>query len=283
MEKTLSQDETKIGGNGTVDGEKDRLTQLGRALSHTQRLAGIGSLSASTVLELTNPLNIITSSCSNLVYELQDKPLDQDLLKYYVGLIERSAFRIAQIIKVLQDYASLDEPQMVVTGVNMILRDARALVENQFLNQANIHITAELSDDLGSIVCDHNRITQVLVNLLANAREAMDPDGGTIQLRFWSALNRSITKKAAGAGYNDISRHLAFSVTDSGHGIPADIQDEIFKPFFSTRSNGQGVGLGLFVAKGIVEQHNGRIWAENNPSPLKGATFTVFLPLGQSF
>lgn len=283
MEKILSQNTIQIGGNGTEASEKDHLTQLGRALSHTQRLAGIGSLSANTVLELTNPLNIITSSCSNLRYELQDKPLDQDLLKYYVGIIERSAFRIAQIIKMLQDYASLDEPQMVVTDVNMILRDARALVENQFLNQANIHITAELADDLGSIVCDHNRITQVLVNLLTNAREAMDPDGGTIQLRFWSALNRSITKKAIGAECNDISRQLAFSVIDSGHGIPVDIQDEIFKPFFSTRSHGQGVGLGLFVAKGIVEQHNGRIWAENNPTPRKGATFTVFLPLGQSF
>jgi len=283
MENPFSQDGNQTGGIGTGGNEGDHLAQLGRALSHTQRLAGIGSLSASTAHELSSPLSIITSSCSNLLYEVQDNTLDQELLKYYVSLIERSAFRIAQIVKVLQDYARIDEPQMVVTDVSMILRDSLALVEKQLLDQANIHIAVDMVDNLGSVVCDHNRITQVLVNLLANARDAMNPEGGTIQLSFWSTLNRASKRAPTESGDKNSSGQFGFSVSDSGHGIPAEIIGEIFKPFFSTRSNGQGVGLGLFVAKGIVEQHNGRIWAKNNPAPHKGATVTVVLPLRPSF
>ena len=279
MEKTLSQNAAQDGESGIGNGERDRLTQLGRALSHTQRLAGIGSLSASTAHELTNPLNIITASCSNLTYELQDNALDPNLLKYYVSLIERSAFRIAEIVKVLQDYARIDEPQMVVTDVHMIVRDSLALVEKQFQEQADIQIVVDIGEDLGSVVCDHNRITQVLVNLLTNARDALLPGGGIIRLRFWSTL-----KKVNGrTNHQENLGQFAFSVSDNGHGIPGELIGEIFRPFFSTRSNGQGVGLGLFVAKGIVEQHNGRIWATNNSAPDKGATFTVVLPFWPTF
>jgi signal transduction histidine kinase len=283
MDKALSQDTRQSGEVGTGSNERDHLTQLGRALSHTQRLAGIGSLSASTAHELTNPLHIITSSCNNLLYALQDDSADQELLIYYASLIERSAFHIAQIVKVLQDYARLDEPEMVVTDVSMIVRDSLALVENQFRNQANIQIEVDIGDYLGSVVCDHNRITQVLVNLLTNARDAMKPEGGIIRLRTWSTLSKANGRANKESGDVDAPGQFAFSVTDSGHGIQAEIMGEIFRPFFSTRSNEHGVGLGLFVAKGIVNQHNGRIWAENNAAPAKGATFTVVLPLRPPF
>lgn len=259
--------------------EDDRLAHLGRALAHTQRLAGIGSLSASTANELTNPLNIIISSCSNLNYELEEVSQDSEMLRYYVALIERSAFRIAQIVQVLQDYARVDEPQMVVTQIKMILRDALALVEKQFEEETNIKIIVDVADDLRTVVCDHNRITQVLINLLTNARDAMAPHGGNITIRFWPVHRKTLDDKP---GKNGASSQFAFSVKDHGHGIAAEVKEEIFRPFFSTRSNGQGVGLGLFVAKGIVEQHNGRIYAVNNPAPEEGATFTVVLPLRPS-
>lgn len=283
MDEALSQ-EIKQSSDGELEkAERDYLAQLGRALSHTQRLASIGSLSASTAHELTNPLNIITSSCSKLFYELQEERQDQELLVYYVSLIERSAFRIAQIARVLQDYAHVDEPQMAVTDIRMILRDSLALVEKQFQEQTNIKIEFEVEDDLGTVVCDHNRITQVLINLLINARDAMTPAGGPIQVRFWSTNSRSYLPVQKPTDQRGVSRQFAFSVKDNGHGIPVEFMSEIFRPFFSTRSNGQGIGLGLFVAKAIVEQHNGRIWAENNAAPERGATFTVMLPLRPFF
>ncbi|MDX1413186.1 MAG: HAMP domain-containing sensor histidine kinase [Candidatus Promineifilaceae bacterium] len=252
-------------------------------MSHTQRLAGIGTLSAGAAHELVNPLSVITSTCSNLLYELEAESFDRELLTYYVDLVERNAFRIAQIVKVLQEYAHLDEPQIVVTDVDIILRDALALVEKQFLTQANIQIDVDMGRDIGSVVCDHNRLTQVLVNLLTNARDAIGSDGGKIQLRFWSILNKGERVSGGRQLSENGSGQFAFSVKDNGHGIQNDSMDHLFKPFFSTRANGQGLGLGLFIAKGIIEQHNGRIWAENNPAPQKGATFTVTLPSRPSF
>jgi signal transduction histidine kinase len=71
-------------------------------------------------------------------------------------------------------------------------------------------------------------------------------------------------------------KQFAFSVRDSGHGIAPEDMDRMFDPFFTTKSNGQGTGLGLFIAQGIVVQHHGRLWAQNNPDG--GATFTVILP-----
>jgi len=259
-----------------VDG--DLLERLGKALAHTQRLANIGSLTTGVAHELTSPLSIITSACSVLLNEMQDNTLDQQLLEQYVELIERSAFRSAHIVKVLHDYAYTDQPRMAVTNVNAIVRDSLTLVEHQFLKHGDVEIEVDLADQLGSVVCDHNRITQVLVNLLANAYDAMKPQGGTIKVGFWSLppsqleRNNNTVKETNGTG------KFAFSVVDNGHGIKPEIADEIFKPFFTTRSGGEGVGLGLFIAKGIVQQHNGHIWVENNPKPRPGVTSTVILP-----
>jgi signal transduction histidine kinase len=259
-----------------VDG--DLLERLGSALAHTQRLANIGALTTGVAHELTSPLSLITSACSSLLDEIQDDNLDQNTLEQYVALIEHSAFRSAHIVNVLHDYAYMDEPRMAVTTVDAILRDSLTLVEHQFLLQGDVKIEVELADRLGSIICDHNRITQVLVNLLSNAYEAMMPQGGTIKVGFWTLPasqfehGNGYTAEKNGAG------KFAFAVADDGHGIEQDIVGEIFKPFFTTRSGTDGIGLGLFIAKGIVQQHNGHIWVENNPQPGRGVTSTVILP-----
>jgi len=260
-----------------VDGEL--LERLGRALAHTQRLASIGSLTTGVAHELTSPLSIITSACSNLLYEMQDNTLDQQVLEQYVELIERSAFRSAHIVEVLHNYAYMDKPRMAVTNVSMILHDSLTLVEHQFLKQADVKIEIDLPDQLGSVVCDHERITQLLVNLLSNAHDAMKPQGGMIKVSFWALPPNRSGHANNGSREAEKSGRFAFSVTDTGHGIESDIAGEIFKPFFTTRSGGEGAGLGLFIAKGIVQQHNGHIWVENNSEPDKGVTSTVILPV----
>ncbi len=279
MEKALLQDSEQLPQLSVqgIDGEV--LERLGSALAHTQRLASIGSLTTGVAHELTSPLSIIASACSNLLYEMQDNTLDQQALEQYVELIERSAFRTAHVIEVLHNYAYMDKPRMAVTNVSMILHDSLTLVEHQFLKQADVKIEVDLPDHLGSVVCDHERITQLLVNLLSNAHDAMKPQGGKIKISFWAlpqdrSGHGNIDSRDAGK-----SGRFAFSVADTGHGIKPDIAGDIFKPFFTTRSGGEGVGLGLFIAKGIVQQHNGRIWVENNPEPDRGVTSTVILPV----
>jgi signal transduction histidine kinase len=242
-------------------------------------MASLGSLTTGVAHELTSPLSIITSACSNLLYEMQDNTLDQQMLEQYVELIERNAFRSAHIVKVLHNYATMDKPRMAVTNASVIFRDSLTLVEHQFLKRGDAKIEVKLPEYLGSVVCDHNRITQVLVNLLSNANDAMKPQGGTIKVSFWTLPADESGQTSNGSQEIDKSGRFAFSVADSGHGIEPDIAGEIFKPFFTTRNGGERVGLGLFIAKGIVEQHNGQIRVENNPGTDKGAISTVILPV----
>ncbi len=253
------------------------LEQMNTALLHTQRLAGVGTMTASVAHELTTPLSVITTTCSNLSHEVKAGNLDQVQLTRYIDLIEQSAFRSARIVEVLRNYSHLDAPEIAITDVESLVRDALTLVEQQFIKQANVTIVVERPPNLRSIVCDHIRITQVLVNLLSNARDAMQPEGGEILLRFWP-VDDGIAENGNGFS-KKIPEQFAFAVSDTGHGIPSDWLETIFRPFFTTKPNGKGTGLGLYISRGIIDQHNGRIWATNNPDG--GATFTVILPQRQ--
>lgn len=251
------------------------IEQLNEALMHTQRLAGIGILTASVAHELNTPLSIIAATCSNLMHEIEDNSLSMEQLMHYVEMIEQSAWRSARIVEVLRNYSYADEMQTAVTDLNMIIEDALVLVQHQFRGEFNIQIVKQLDDALKTIVLDHNRMTQVLINLLINARDAMTPGGGTVELRSWRVENEDKTA-VSNNGNGAHPEAYAFSVSDTGSGIVPDLLERIFDPFFSTKGTGKGTGLGLFIAKRIVQQHNGRIWAENNE--LGGATFTVILP-----
>jgi histidine kinase len=251
------------------------MEQLNEALLHTQRLAGIGILTASVAHELNTPLSIIAATCSNLLHEIEENSLGMEQLMRYVEMIEQSAWRSARIVEVLRNYSYADEMQTAVTDLNMIIEDAHVLVQHQFKGEFNIQIVKKLDENLKTIVLDHNRMTQVLINLLINARDAMTPNGGTVEIRSWQT-EEQVSAAAAQNGSAAAQEMYAFSVSDTGSGIDPDLLESIFDPFFTTKSPGKGTGLGLFIARRIVQQHNGRIWAENNE--LGGATFTVVLP-----
>jgi signal transduction histidine kinase len=244
------------------------LEQMNDTLFHTQRLASVGTLTASVAHELTNPLSIITATCSNMIHEVDREHLDPEILRNYIRMIEQNAWRSARMVEVLRHYTHHDELHTAVTNLNVVIEDALTLVRPQFLKENDTPIETDLDPDLRSIVCDHNRLTQVLVNLLCNARDAMQPEGGPIIVRSWCELD---TVERENGRPTDI---FAFSVRDRGPGIPQAHREKIFEPFFTTKENGSG--LGLFIARRIVAEHNGRIWLENNADG--GATFTVLLP-----
>lgn len=244
------------------------LEQMNDALFHTQRLASVGTLTASVAHELTNPLSIITATCSNMIHEVDREQLDPEILRNYIRMIEQNAWRSARMVEVLRHYTHHDELQTAVTNLNVVIEDALTLVRPQFLKKDNTPIKTDLAPNLHSIVCDHNRLTQVLVNLLCNARDAMQPDGGVITIRSWRELDNQENENGRA------TEIFAFSVEDQGTGVPEANRERIFAPFFTTKKNGSG--LGLFIAHRIVAEHNGRIWIENNRDG--GATFTVLLP-----
>jgi PAS domain S-box-containing protein len=248
--------------------------RLNEVLAQTQKLAGIGTLTASVAHELNTPISVITATCSNMLHEMDDQNLNAETLLRYVKMIEQSAWRCARIVGVLRNYTVEDTLQMAVTDLNMVIEDAVTLVRFQFRGDFNVDVELDLQDDLKSAWCDHNRMTQVLINLLTNARDAMQPDGGIIHIKSWQ-IPAETSKDSATNGTKPQEK-FAFSVRDSGTGIAPEVFDRIFNPFFTTKPNGKGTGLGLFIAKRIVTQHEGEIWAENNPEG--GATFTVVIP-----
>jgi len=252
--------------------------RLNESLTHTQRLAGMGTLTASIAHELNNPISIITTACANLNLDVDDNALSLERLRHYVEMIEQSAWRCVRIVEVLRNYSLDGLPQIAVTDWNKIVEDSLTLVKQQFQGQFNVRIETDLVPNLKSIVCDHNRLTQVVINLLTNARDAMQPGGGTIQVNTWLIPAGERLPTSANAFPDEFAStdYFALSVQDAGPGIAPEVLDRIFEPFFTTKTNGSGTGLGLFIARRIVDQHDGRIWAENNPHG--GATFTVLLP-----
>ncbi|MCP4417344.1 MAG: PAS domain S-box protein [Chloroflexi bacterium] len=254
--------------------------QLNEALLHTQRLAGIGILTASVAHELNTPLSIIAATCSNLMHEIEDNSLGMEQLMRYVQMIEQSAWRSVRIVEVLHNYSYAKEMQTAVTDLNMIIDDALTLVQQQFRGEYNIQIRQNLDTNLKTIVCDHNRLTQVLINLLINAQDAMSDGGGKVEIRSWQMAPEDEKLKSAvsknGSDNGNPEELYAFSISDTGSGIAPDLLERIFEPFYTTKTVGNGAGLGLCISRQIVQQHNGRIWAENNENG--GATFTVILP-----
>ncbi len=276
-----------LGANGdshklVVFSNPDQVQHVNDALSHTQRLAGIGTLMAGVAHELVTPISVITNTCSNVLAEIEDNELRTEDLVRYIQMIEQSVWRCTRIVGVLRHYSFNEAQHVAVTNLNMIVEDALTLVQRQFRGEFKVEIEVNRDANLKSIVCDHNRMTQVLVNLLINARDAMQPMGGTIRIKTWALppmVNLPPSEENAFSNGKTAVTKYAFSVQDSGCGIDPAIMDKIFNPFFTTKPSGKGTGLGLFLAHQIVEQHNGRIWAENNPDD--GATFTVIIPRHQ--
>ena len=253
--------------------ELSQIEHINEALAHMQRLAGMGMLMAGVAHDLVTPISIITNTCSNLLIELEEETLHKEDLRRYIQMIEQSVWRCTRIVDVMRNYTFNDAQSMAVTDLAAIVDDGLTLLRHQFRGEFKVEAEVDLDPTLKSVVCDHNQMTQVLVNLLINARDAMQPNGGTIQIKAWPL---PLGERAAFVDGRTAVEEYAIMVRDSGHGIDPAIMDKIFNPFFTTKPEGQGTGLGLFLARQIVRQHNGRIWAENNPTG--GAAFTVILP-----
>lgn len=169
---------------------------------------------------------------------------------------------MAVIINDLRDFSRWSKGRRQVTDLNQVVRDVLTLLGQQ-LKDGNIASTQELDPALPTVWADPLQIEQVLLNLVTNARDAMKEVGtGTVTVR---------TELAQGS-------RVWFSVTDTGPGIPGDIQTRIFEPFFTTKEVGKGIGLGLSICHGIVEEHGGELTVDSPVADGRGARFTIVLP-----
>jgi two-component system NtrC family sensor kinase len=235
------------------DREAVRETQ---ALMQADKLKALGTLLSGVAHELNNPLSTIQLS----VQLMKRQSLPEPILRR-LDAMEEECDRAARIIRDLLVFAQRRPPERRRVDVNDVIRDTLTLKESD-LAQARVRVVADLAS-LPPIWADAHQLTQVLVNLFANARHAMKTHrgGGLLTVR---SLERG--------------GDVVIEVEDDGPGIPPESLGRIFDPFFTTKGTDEGSGLGLSLAIGIVEAHGGTIHVENVPA--SGARFTVRLPIG---
>ncbi len=234
--------------------EKSRLEQQ---LRHADRLATIGQLAAGVAHELNEPLaNIL--GFAQLVQKSPEMP--EQALKD-IDRIVRAALHAREIINKLMFFARPQPPTQVPVKLNELVADGLYFFQSRCA-KAGIEVILDLDPNLPEVSADPTQLNQVLVNLVVNAIQAM-PKGGKL--------------KIATAQKNE---SVSLVVEDSGVGMTEDVMAQIFLPFFSTKPVGEGTGLGLAVAHGIVTAHNGSINVDSEPG--KGSRFEVTLPIKPS-
>jgi two-component system cell cycle sensor histidine kinase/response regulator CckA len=235
-------------------------------LIQAQRLESMAHLAGGVAHDFNNMLMVIFARCELLLRSL-DSPKHRQLVHDIMTAAKRNRDLTQQLLAAARQQVL--EPEVI--DVNEIVRSvvgllARALGEN-------IVIRSELHDDLWNAHADASKLTQVLMNLAINARDAM-PSGGTLLVETRNVqIDRNYARHHIGVRPGD---YLSIVVSDTGTGIPKELQDRIFDPFFTTKEAGRGTGLGLAVVRGIVEQTGGHIWMYSEPG--LGTTFKIFLP-----
>jgi two-component system NtrC family sensor kinase len=211
-------------------------------------------MAAGVAHEINNPLGGILLY-SNLV--LEDIPPDSPARENMQKIIYQTN-RSKRIVQSLLDFARAPTGEMLPLNINSVIDSSLGLVRDQAMFHG-IEIKKCLAEDLPEVIGDKSRLEDVFLNLFINAADAMK-GGGTLTITTVPGLDNSVK----------------ILVSDTGKGIEKKDLPHIFEPFFTTKEPGQGTGLGLPIAYGIVRKHNGLIDAESTPG--KGTTFIVSLP-----
>ena len=244
-----------IGCEGyVVDMTKQRA--LEDQLRKTERLAELGTLASGMAHEIGTPMNVILGRAELLMRKAKDESTRRGL-ETIVTQVERITKIMNQLLSFARKRPSEQRDVDLVWAIGNVLD----MLLEKFTSHG-IHVVQEYSPDLPQVLADSDHITQVLLNLLLNACQAM-PEGGTLTLKLCPKGDM-----------------LELSVQDTGTGIPEDQVSKIFDPFFTTKAVGEGTGLGLTVVHGILQENNGTIRV--NSIPGQGSTFIISLPVYSS-
>ncbi|MBF0456825.1 MAG: HAMP domain-containing protein [Nitrospirae bacterium] len=228
---------------------------------YTEKLASLGRMAASIAHELNSPLTgIIVFARLFLKRVPPDNKADQDDLK----VIVEQAEKCSNIIAVLLGYSRTIPSDDLTMYVNKAIENALNILKNQS-KFYNVIVEKDFDPLLPRIHGDQSQIEQVFINLLINASDAMNHKGKII------IKTRQFTE--------DTSEFVEIEFTDSGPGIPIDNLEKIFEPFYTTKPEGKGTGLGLAVSKGIVQNAGGRIFVKSKAG--EGASFFIHLPINK--
>ena len=229
------------------------------ALQESERMAYIGHITASLSHEIRNPLSSIKMNLQ--ILSTNQKITGNDKRRVDISVSE--VIRLEQILNQLLDFAKPLQLNRTPCNICHILNSYIELLEMKF-KEKNLSVTTTFEDELPPLIADGDKLGQALINILINAIESSDPFG-KIDVRFKKIIKPKHT-------------YAAVLIKDEGSGFNGKDKEKIFKPFFTTKT--KGVGLGLSNVKRIVEAHNGFVSAEKRK--IKGASFLIMIPMGNS-
>lgn len=227
-------------------------------LIRTEKLTLLGEMAASFVHEAKNPMAAALVLAKLLSKEISKGGFSKETALEHLSEIESALARGSSLIQNVLDFSRKSAPRLELYEINDVIDGALELTAYSAKGQ-NIKVTRELNSSLPKVMADFDQLQQVYIDLILNAIQAM-PEGGRLTIRTGTDGNWFKTE-----------------VQDTGCGISPENMRKLFKPFFTTKDKGKGVGLGLFVCNEIIRRHQGRIEVQSKQG--KGTTFTVYLPL----
>jgi two-component system NtrC family sensor kinase len=283
----------------SIEQANKKLKQAQEELIRTEKLASIGRFAAGVAHEVGNPLGAILGYTSIL----NKGGIDQEETKDYLKRIENEIERINRIVRELLDFSRPPKFEFSDIEVNSVIKNTLSLLSHQ-KNFKNIETQLELQPDLPMIKGDEPQFSQVLINIILNAMDAM-PNGGYLKIQTenlfvnnllgdglqplfpprrkgdpmesdYSQLRKPDPFSALLTKYSKGEPFVKIRISDTGIGIGQENLEKIFDPFFTTKGPDRGTGLGLSISLSIVESMNGRIRVESEVG--KGSTFEIYFP-----
>ncbi len=231
-------------------------------LEHSTRLAELGEMAAAISHELNQPLTGIRNYARNSFYMLDKQAGSTEEVKENLRLISEQVDRAAKIINQMRELTRRSDRHFTTLDLNSVIRESADFLLPQ-MRLSKVQLTLSLAEGLPPIRGDRIRLAQVFLNLLTNARQAME-----------QSKVRELAVRSYQAARQDLA--VAVQIADTGKGFSAEQAPKLFVPFYTTKARGHGTGLGLSISRSIVQAHGGTI--EASALPGRGATFTLRFP-----
>lgn len=247
--------------------EEEKIRLVAR-LNQAQKMEAIGALAGGIAHDFNNILQPMLGYSEMLSLRL---PADSPHRRY-VERLQTAGLRAKELVSHILAFSRQSEHKVIPVRLQKILKEVVQLCRSTI--PANIEIITDLQRDCPSVTVDPSQVHQVAMNLIVNAFHAVEAMGGKIIV---GVREETLSPEDVGNLSLKPGRHLALTITDTGCGIPPEVKDRIFEPYFTTKEQGKGTGLGLAVVHGIVKEWQGDIAIASVVG--RGTTMTVYLPL----
>ncbi len=248
--------------------EEERML-LSEKLHHREKMDAIGQLAGGIAHDFNNQLAAIMGLTELIIAREKDNQEVRSFAEKLITSVNNASGLTSQLLS----FARKGKIQSSQLDINKIATDVAGILKHTFDKSITIKTNLDKRDPV--IQGDHTQIQNLLLNLCINARDAM-PGGGEIIIKTDIEV---VTEHLTGSSFIKINpgKYVKMSITDTGCGIPEEIQNRIFEPFFTTKPEGKGTGMGLSAVLGTVQSHNGTVSVLSSPG--NGSTFSVYLPL----